>query len=173
MNKQQLSALADLASTEPPFTKMSLDNLGNEEIIRRQLQVEIEKHIRAKESSQGLVERIQRVTGATMSRAKTAAQTERTRALNGTRVSGAINEYMEAYDKAVKGHRKRPALPRFQWVNPRIAKEPRHEHVAISGDVREVGEYFLPSLRYPGDPQAPASQTVNCHCYVRRVSDGE
>lgn len=169
MNKRQLSALADLASTEPTFTKMSLDNLGNAEIIRRQLQVEIEKHIRAKESSQGLVERIQRVTGATMNRAKTAARTERTRALSGTRVSGAINEYLEAYDKAVKGHRKRPALPEGQWINPRTAKEPRHEHVAISGDIRPVGVEFLPGLRYPGDPRAPASQTVNCHCYWRRI----
>ena len=64
--------------------------------------------------------------------------------------------------------RKRPELPKFQWINPRTAKEPRHEHVAISGNVRPVGEEFLPSLRYPGDPQAPASQTINCHCYIRR-----
>lgn len=169
MTRKKLADLADLASAESPFTKMSLDNLGNEEIIRRQLQVEIEKHFRAKEGSSGLVERIRKVTGATMNRARTAAQTERTRALNGERVSAAIRDYLEKYDKAVKEHRKRPELPVFQWVNPRTAKEPRHEHVAISGDMRPVGEEFLPSLRYPGDPNAPASQTVNCHCYVRRV----
>lgn len=169
MTRKKLADLADLAEQESPFTKMSLDNLGNEEIIRRQLQVEIEKHIRAKEGSSGLVERIRKVTGATMNRAWTAAQTERTRALNGTRVSSAIREYIEKYDKAVKGHRKRPELPVFQWVNPGTAKEPRHMHVAISGDKRPVGEEFLPSLRYPGDPNAPASETINCHCYVRRV----
>lgn len=167
--RKKLADLADLASAEPPFAKMSLENLGNEEIIRRQLQVEIEKHFRAKEAASGLVERIRKVTGATMNRAKTAAQTERTRALNGTRVSGVINEYLEAYDKAVRGHRKRPALPEGQWINPRAAKEPRHEHVAISGDIRPVGKDFLPGLRYPGDPRAPASQTVNCHCYWRRI----
>ena len=169
MNRKRLAELADLAEQESPFTKLSLDNLGNEEIIRRQLQVEIEKHFRAKEATSGLVERIRKVADMTLARAKTTAQTERTRALNGTRISDAIRQYQEEYDKAVKGHRKRPEIPRFQWVNPRTAKEPRHEHVAISGDVREVGEEFLPSLRYPGDPQAPASQTVNCHCYVRRV----
>ena len=169
MTRKNLADLADLASTESPFTKMSLDNLGDEEIIRRQLQVEIEKHFRAKEGVDGLVERIRKVTGATMNRARTVAQTERTRALNGTRVSDAIREYLAEYDKAVKSHRKRPELPVFQWVNPRIAKEPRHEHVAISGTERPVGEEFLPSLRYPGDPNAPASQTVNCHCCVRRV----
>lgn len=169
MNRKRLNELARLAEQESPFTRLSLDNLGNPEIIRRQLQVEIEKHIRAKEASSGLVERIRKVAGISLARAKATAQTEKTRALNGTRVAEAIRQYQKDYDKAVKGHRKRPELPKFQWINPRTAKEPRHEHVAISGNVRPVGEEFLPSLRYPGDPQAPASQTVNCHCYVRRV----
>lgn len=170
MNRKRISELAAIAEKESPFTKMALDNLSNEEIIRRQLQVEIEKHIRAKEAASGLAERIRRVAGTTLARAKTAAQTERTRALNGTRISDAIRQYLADYEKAVKGHRKRPALPEFQWVNPRTAKEPRHEHVAISGNVRPVGEEFLPSLRYPGDPNAPASQTINCHCYIRRYT---
>lgn len=169
MTREKLANLADLADTESPFTKLSLDNLGNEELIRRQLQAEINKHFRAKEGLQGLVERIQKVTGATAARAKTIAQTERTRALNGARVSAAIRQYLTEYDKAVQGHRKRPDIPVFQWVNPLRAKEPRHMHVAISGDRRPVGEEFLPGLRYPGDPDAPASQTINCHCYVRRV----
>lgn len=173
MNKRRLAELAKLAEQETPFTKLSLDNLSNKEIIRRQLQVEIEKHIRAKEASSGLAERIRKVADMSLARAKTTAQTERTRALNGTRIADAIRQYQTDYEKAAKGHRKRPEMPMFQWINPRTAKEPRHEHVAISGDVRSVGEEFLPSLRYPGDPQAPASQTINCHCYVRRVRNGK
>lgn len=169
MTQARLAELADLAQTESPFTKVSLDNLGNEEIILRQLQVEMEKHIRAKEGSSALAERIQRVMRGNIARAKTIAQTERTRALNGMRVSEAIKQYLQDYEKAVKGHRKRPPVPEFQWVNPLRAREPRHMHVAISGSKRPVGEEFLPGLRYPGDPGAPASQTVNCHCYVRRV----
>lgn len=169
MTRKKLADLADLAEQESPFTNLSLDNLGNEEIIRRQLQVEIEKHFRAKEGVQGLADRIRGVVGTTMERAKTIAQTERTRALNGARVSEAIRQYLADYDKAVKGHRKRPELPVFQWVNPLRAKEPRKEHVRISGTKRPVGEEFLPGLHYPGDPNAPAIQTVNCHCYVRRV----
>lgn len=169
MTRKKLADLADLAEQESPFTKLSLDNLGNEEIIRRQLQVEIEKHFRAKEGVQGLAERIRGVADTTMERAKTIAQTERTRALNGARVSEAIRQYLTEYDKAVKGHRKRPELPVFQWVNPLRAKEPRREHVRISGTKRPAGEEFLPGLHYPGDPNASASQTINCHCYVRRV----
>lgn len=170
MTRARLAELADLAQTESPFTKVSLDNLGNEEIILRQLQVEMEKHIRAKEGSGGLAERIQRVMRGNIARAKTIAQTERTRALNGMRVSEAIKKYLQDYDKAVKGHRKRPTVPEFQWVNPLRAREPRHMHVAISGSKRPVGEEFLPGLRYPGDPNAPASQTINCHCYIRRYT---
>lgn len=169
MNRKKLAELAELAVTESPFTKLSLDNLGNEEIIRRRLQVELEKHFHAKEGSSGLVELVRKVMGENLNRAKTIAQTERTRALNGMRVSEAIKQYLQDYDKAVKGHHKRPPVPEFQWVNPMLAKEPRHMHVAISGSKRPVGEEFLPGLRYPGDPSAPASQTVNCHCYVRRV----
>jgi hypothetical protein len=170
MNRKRLAELADLAVTETPFTKLSLDNLGNEESIRRRLEVEFEKHLRAKDGVSGLTDRIQKVMGETLTRAKTIAQTERTRALNGTRVSEAIRQYLKDYDKAVQGHRKRPEVPVFQWVNPLRAKEPRHMHVAISGDRREVGEEFLPGLRYPGDPNAPPSETVNCHCYVRRAN---
>lgn len=170
MNRKRLAELADLAVTETPFTKLSLDNLGNEEAIRRRLEVEFEKHLRAKDGVSGLTDRIQKVMGETLTRAKTIAQTERTRALNGTRVSEAIRQYLADYDKAVQGHRKRPEVPVFQWVNPLRAREPRHMHVAISGDRREVGEEFLPGLRYPGDPNAPPSETVNCHCYVRRVN---
>lgn len=169
MTRKKLADLADIAETESPFTKLSLDNLSNADIIRRQLQVEIEKHFRAKEGMKGLVDRIQRVAGATLNRAKTIAQTEKTRALNGKRVSDAIRRYLDEYDKASKDHRKRPDLPVFQWVNPLKAREPRHEHVGISGDKRPIGEEFLPGLLYPGDPNAPADQTINCHCYVRRV----
>lgn len=169
MTKKKLAELADLAVTESPFTKLSLDNLGNEALIRKRLQVEMEKHFRAKEGAEGLVGRLQKVMGENLTRAKTIAQTERTRALNGTRVSDAIRKYLQDYEKAAKGHRKRPDMPMFQWVNPLRAKEPRHMHVAISGSKRPVGEEFLPGLRYPGDPNAPASQTVNCHCYIRRV----
>ena len=115
---KRLAELADLAVTETPFSKLSLDNLGNEEAIRRRLEVECEKHLRAKDGVSGLTDRIQKVMGETLTR----------------------------------------------------AKEPREEHLAISGDVHEIGEEFLPSLRYPGDPQAPPSQTIRCHCYLRRVN---
>lgn len=170
MRQSELESLRRVVSSaEAPMTRVALDDLGNPEGVRRQLQAEFQKSLRGKESSGELISRLQKVADISRTRAATIAQTERTRAANQARVNAALEEYLQAYDKAVKGHRKRPERPQFQWVNPRVAREPRQEHVAISGDVRPVGDEFLPGLRFPGDPQAPAHQTINCHCYVRKV----
>lgn len=148
----------------PPFTQVSFRSLQNSKAIQRRLELEFEKSLRAKEGRKGLVERIQKVMEVNINRAKTIAQTERTRALNGRRYADALRQYKNKLESGVITN-----PPVLQWVNPLRAKEPRHMHVAISGSKRPVGEEFLPGLRYPGDPGAPASQTVNCHCYVRRV----
>ena len=152
------------AERETPFTRVAFRNLSSERSILARLQVEFEKSIRAKEGRKGLVERLQKVMGENLNRAQTIAQTERTRALNGRRYADALRQYKNKLESGIITN-----PPVFQWVNPLRAREPRHMHVAISGSKRPVGEEFLPGLRYPGDPGAPASQTVNCHCYVRRV----
>lgn len=170
MRRDELQKLRRMLSeTEPVMTSVALHDMSNPGSVRRQLQAEFEKSLRGKESSTKLIARLQKVADMSRARAATIAQTEKTRAVNSARMLDALDEYLKAYDKAVQGHRKRPERPQFQWINPRIAREPRHEHIAISGTVQPVGEDFLPGLRYPGDPQAPARQTINCHCYVRRV----
>lgn len=168
MTRAELDALRRLAEGEPSMTRVALRDIGNPVGVRRALQREFETSLRGKESTAQLVDRLMRVASMSHTRAATIAQTERTRAANGARYAQAIEEYLKAYDKAVKGHRKRPALPTFQWINPRTAKEPRQHHVDISGKRCAVGEEFLPGLRYPGDPDAPARETINCHCYIRR-----
>lgn len=172
MTAGQLDELRRIAEGESPFLKASLEGLADRVEIRKRLQTELEKHIRSKEGFNGLLDRIQKVTQYNAGRAAAIAQTEKTRAVNGSRVGKAIREYLDQYDKAKKQHRKRPALPRFQWVHTGAAKEPREAHIAISGEVRAVGEEFLPGLKFPGDPDAPPSQTIYCHCYVRRVKEG-
>lgn len=152
---------------ESPFSRVALNRLGNRRAILTQLQVEFEKSLKAKEGRKGLVQRLQKVMGASVERAQTIAQTERTRALNGGRYAEALRNYR---DKLKDGTI--PNEPLFQWINPRRAKVPRHQHVAISGTVHRAGEDFLPLLRYPGDPRAPASQVINCHCYIREVKHG-
>ena len=149
------------------YTKAAFRRLTNEKYILTQLQVELEKSLKAKEGQKGLVQRLQKVLGENTARAQAIAQTERTRALNGNRYADVLREYKETLESG-----KLRDAPRFQWINPRTAKVPRHQHVAISGTVRPVGEEFLPGLRFPGDPNAPASQVINCHCYIRRYNRG-
>lgn len=169
MTQAEMAALMRMATTEPPMTKVALHDIANEQAVRQQLRREFERSIRNHESKEQLFERIQRVCDMSRSRAMTIAQTERTRAVNGQRYADAIREYAAAYQKAVRGHRKRPEKPVFQWINPRTAKDPRKAHVAISGSTCEIGKPFLPGVLYPGDPKAPAHETINCHCYIRRM----
>ena len=169
MTASKLRDLSEIAKAEPAFTRLALDHLSDPDELRQYLQAELEKHFRAKESAADLVKRIQGATGYAADRAKTIAQTEKTRSANGARYSATVDEYLAEYDRARKYHRKRPPLPEGMWIDPKTAKEPRSTHVAISGTVRPIGEEFRPGLHYPGDPGAPASETINCHCYWRRV----
>ena len=172
MRRSELETLRRAAAREPPMTRVALDDVGNANAVRQQLQREFRQALDNHESTEDLIARIRRVCDMSAARARTIAQTERTRAANGQRYADAIEEYLTAYDKAVRGHRKRPAKPVFQWVNPRRAREPRPHHVAVSGSRRAIGEEFLPGLRYPGDPNADASEVINCHCYIRRWPNG-
>lgn len=165
---ERLEEIARRARELPPMARVALETLANPEEVRRLLQDEFNKSLRAHESMEDLIRRIRHVSEVSRSRAETIARTEKTRASNSERYAQAIDEYLQQHRRAVKNHRKRPVLPVFQWVNPRTAKEPRPHHVEISGSQRAVGEEFLPDLLYPGDPDAPASETINCHCYIRR-----
>lgn len=41
----------------------------------------------------------------------------------------------------------------------------RDTHIALNGKKAMAGEIFPGSvLRYPGDPNAPAREVINCHC---------
>lgn len=168
MTASKLRELREKAQQESPFTRVALNEISDPAYIRKQLEVELSKHLRAKESMDRLVERIERVADVNKTRAKRIAQTEKTRATNGGRLSSILKKYLDDYDKAVRQHGKRPPRPDVQWVEPMVAKHPRHDHIGISGKIVPVGDEFLPNLRYPGDLEAPIGQTANCHCYIRK-----
>jgi hypothetical protein len=56
------------------------------------------------------------------------------------------------------------------WRHKNVGQDPRENHIAMNGQKRAIGEYFLsPSgakLLYPCDPNAPAKETVHCRCCV-------
>lgn len=172
MTVRELRAFRDEMLSEDPFSRLALDEVSDPAHIRKQLELELTKHLRAKEGIDKLAERIQNVAGINANRAKTTARTEKTRAQSGGRLESILGRYFAAYDKAAKNHKKRPPRPRWTWIEPMAAKQPRHDHISLSGTTVYVGEEFGFGLRCPGDPKAPIQQTANCHCYTREAKEG-
>jgi len=88
-------------------------------------------------------------------RAQRIARTESTSVSNAARVAemklGGIAEHM--------------------WIHPDGGTgDHRQEHIDMGGTTVPIGQEFGHGLRYPGDPQAGASQVVNCHCTTAPVS---
>lgn len=54
---------------------------------------------------------------------------------------------------------------KHQWVTSGDERV-RSTHASINGQVREIGKKFSNGLLFPGDPNGPASEVVNCRCIV-------
>lgn len=48
----------------------------------------------------------------------------------------------------------------------RAQKNPRPEHQAMDGETVPIDGRFSNGLRYPCDPEGPASETIKCRCYL-------
>jgi HK97 family phage portal protein len=97
---------------------------------------------------------IRDVFNASLSRARTIARTESTIASNAGRF-----EMME--DQLVYEH---------EWMAT-IDNVTRPDHVELDGEVRTVGDDFLPGLKFPGDPDCDdPGQIINCRCTTAPLS---
>lgn len=57
----------------------------------------------------------------------------------------------------------------IKWRHADGVEEPRPTHVQADGTIISKGELFFINgvfLRYPRDPNAPISETINCHCFL-------
>lgn len=72
----------------------------------------------------------------------------------------------EAYRQAIEaGHIDADQLRRT-WET-RLDGRERDTHQLLNGEVRRWGEVWLTrrgAIRYPGDPEAPAAETIQCRC---------
>ena len=150
-NKRQIGVL--IRDAQSPFSKLAYANLGKNEAVRRRLQNEMAQAAILGESQQKLVKRIQAVTGQLTWQAKRVAQTERTRVQS----QATFEAGMEAKAMGIKVY--------YIW-NTRMVNS-RDTHIALNGKKTMVGDRFPGSiLRFPGDPNAPAEEVINCHCGV-------
>lgn len=56
------------------------------------------------------------------------------------------------------------------WRHGAFVKRPREHHIEMDGQERDLDEMFDsplgPKLIAPGDPNAPASEVISCHCFL-------
>lgn len=91
---------------------------------------------------------IREVFDASLSRARTIARTETAIAMSSSRQIAYI-------EQGVRNH---------QWLTAGD-EHVRESHDRLDGVIAEVGEEFLPSLRYPSDPDCDdAGEIINCRC---------
>lgn len=91
-------------------------------------------------------------------RSEVIGRTEALRAVH----AGTEEVYRQAIDEGVV----EPAQLRRKWVTAKDERV-RHTHSLLNGQERGIDEVWESGggvLRYPGDPSAPASETVQCRC---------
>lgn len=146
-----------LDDTQGVFSKIAFANLGQNAAVRRRLQNEFAQAALLGESQQKVVRRIRDAAGMSAYQAKRVAQTE------GTRVrSQARNDSMKT--SAAYGVKMTK-----EWSTFMDGRQ-RDSHGALDGTVIPMGEKFRTIngnlLEFPGDPNAPAEEVINCRCVM-------
>ena len=139
-----------------PMSKIAYNNLGNNPAIRRKLQNELAQATVLGEGQHKLIERIRKVTGMSVSQARRVAQTERTRVQSQAR--------WQAGEEAMAA-----GVGVYNTWSTRMINS-RDTHISLNGKKAMQGNAFVTSagnsLKYPGDPTAPAREVINCHCVL-------
>lgn len=148
-----------LHDQQPPFSKIAFDNLEQAPALLRRLQAEMRQAIINGEGQDKIRQRIQRVMQNGAYNARRIAQTERTRIQSQARWDVMRNA-------AAQG------IPMEKMWIARM-KNTRDSHADLNRRTAKVDEPFTTiwgnELMYPGDPNAPAREVINCHCVLRPV----
>ncbi len=148
-----------LHDQQPPFSKIAFDNLEQAPALERRLRAEMRQAIINGEGQDKIRQRIQRVMQNGAYNARRIAQTERTRIQSQARWDVMRNA-------AAQG------IPMEKMWIARM-KNTRDSHADLNRRTEKVDEPFTTiwgnELMYPGDPNAPALEVINCHCVLRPV----
>lgn len=138
-----------------PSVKRAKDEAWN----RRKFAAEVTQGVLLGESIPKIAARIRNVTNSTAAAATRAARTSVTAAECAGRVAG----YHRAADMGIELEQ--------AWMAT-LDGRTRHSHRQMDGERVAVGGEFSNGCRYPGDPEAPYAETMNCRCTLVAVVDG-
>lgn len=145
-----------LTDSQPPMSKIAYQNLREAPAMMRRLQNEMTQAVMLGEDQKKLIHRIRNVMGKSAYCAKRIAQTERNRVQSQARA----DTIREAAEAGVVMHKR--------WSTRMVNS--RDSHVALNGVEIPEGEKFHTiwgnALDYPGDPDAPAREVINCRCIL-------
>lgn len=145
-----------LKDSQPPMSKIAYQNLREAPAMERRLQNEMTQAVMLGEDQKKLIHRIRNVMGNSACCAKRIAQTERNRVQSQARA----DTIREAAEAGVVMHKR--------WSTRMVNS--RDSHVALNGVEIPEGEKFHTiwgnALAYPGDPDAPAREVINCRCVL-------
>lgn len=145
-----------LKGSTPLFTKMAYLGAKDLNNIIRDLRTQMIKSIKKGESIQQISKRIDLVTDKNNFGSVRIARTETTRISNSGR-----NESFKEGEKLGLNISK-------QWIST-IDSKTRDRHLHLNMKKVAMDKEFEKDLRYPGDPNAAAEQTINCRCTMVSV----